>query len=308
MNARFHQYFVGLLTSGMAAASANAALTIDLNFDNTSGFFTDTAKTTIQTAANNLVGLMQDNLTSITPNAIIGNTWTAYYHNPADMNTTASLGNPTIAADHLTIYVGAYDMGAGVLGVGGPGWYGASGSQSFLNTVVARGQAGALVDTPTDFGPWGGSMAFSTATAWSVSLATPNAGTIDLYSVAIHEMAHILGFGTADSWVNQINGSRQFTGLYSVSLNGGNVPVSTDNGHWNNGTMSVVYGTSTLQETAMDPDITIGTRKYFTQLDYAGMRDIGWNIPAVPEPAAMAVVTGCGLLVFGWVRRARRAA
>ena len=42
------------------------------------------------------------------------------------------------------------------------------------------------------------------------------------------------------------------------------VPLSADCGHWANNTQSVVYGTATAQEAAMDPDLLNGTRKRFT--------------------------------------------
>ena len=51
-----------------------------------------------------------------------------------------------------------------------------------------------------------------------------------------------------------------------------------DRAHWANGTQSVVYGGSTAQEAAMDPDLQNGTRKRFTELDAAAMKDIGWEV------------------------------
>ena len=53
----------------------------------------------------------------------------------------------------------------------------------------------------------------------------------------------------------------------------------------------------------MDPDITTGSRKFFTDLDYTGLTDIGWQVTAVPEPIEYAMVTGLGLLLFGLYRR-----
>jgi hypothetical protein len=44
----------------------------------------------------------------------------------------------------------------------------------------------------------------------------------------------------------------------------------------------VVYGGTTTQEAAMDPDLQNGTRKRFTALDAAAMRDIGWEVIAPP--------------------------
>ena len=57
--------------------------------------------------------------------------------------------------------------------------------------------------------------------------------------------------------------------------------------HWANSTMSVVYGGSTAQEAAMDPDLQNGTRKRFTALDAAALKDIGWEVIAPPPPTAI---------------------
>jgi hypothetical protein len=49
--------------------------------------------------------------------------------------------------------------------------------------------------------------------------------------------------------------------------------------------MSVVYGSSTAQEAAMDPDVQNGTRKRFTELDAAAMKDIGWDVIPLAGPS-----------------------
>ena len=45
--------------------------------------------------------------------------------------------------------------------------------------------------------------------------------------------------------------------------------------------MSKILGTNTVQEAAMDPTITQGTRKRLTALDAAALTDVGWTVGSV---------------------------
>jgi hypothetical protein len=117
----------------------------------------------------------------------------------------------------------------------------------------------------------------------------PSGNVIDFYSVAVHELAHALGFGEKSdqaltAWETHVSGS-SFFGQNAYNLYGGPVPLYTENqdlAHWAQGTSSVVYGTSLAQETAMDPDLANGTRRRFTELDAAAMKDLGWSVIALP--------------------------
>jgi hypothetical protein len=151
-----------------------------------------------------------------------------------------------------------------------------SGTSTFVNTVKARGQTGALgaAATQTDFGPWGGSLSFDNTVTWNSDGGAPASGENDFLSVAIHELGHLLGYGSADSWNNLVS-SNTFTGTNSVGVYGSNVPLA-GNSHWSN-TLSGV------PEPALDPSLTVGNRKVLTELDYAGLADIGWQTStAVP--------------------------
>jgi hypothetical protein len=54
----------------------------------------------------------------------------------------------------------------------------------------------------------------------------------------------------------------------------------------------------------MTASITSGTRKYFTDLDFAAMQDIGWQVTAVPEADTWAMLlAGLGLVGFATRRR-----
>ena len=303
----------GLLIAALLCTEASpSAQAIDIQFDFTfdsSNFFNGNLQrqNVLNAAALVFESRFTDTLSAITPGS--GNTWTATFENPST-GLTQSVVNRTIATNAIVVYVGARDLPGDTLGFGGPGGFSASGSQAFLDAVVLRGQTGANANPPTDFGPWGGSVAFDSLASWyfdqDVTTVESFGTSADFYSVAVHELAHLLGFGTAESWSTFVSGS-SFTGPKSMALNGGvAVPLSGDLSHWAEGVTGDVLSPVVRidQETALDPSIFDGTRKYFTDLDYAGMDDIGWTV--IPEPATtVLLISGLGLAVAR--RRAARA-
>jgi hypothetical protein len=148
-----------------------------------------------------------------------------------------------------------------------------------------------LISPPTDFGPWGGAISFDTGgTNWYFGQALPVPSTaIDFYSVALHEIGHILGIGdipsdgSASSWTTFVSGG-SFVGPAAEQANGGApVPLDAALHHWADGTISAGA------EAAMTPILDPGTRKLFTPLDFAGLTDIGWQVSA---PAATSLQFG----------------
>ncbi len=301
---RIHHVLLPLfaVTAAITAPSAGA-FTLLFDYSHDTGFFgvgTD-ARNRLEDAGAFFEGLIGDDLNAITPSG--GDSWMTSYSDPATGGPGFQF-NPSIPADTLVVYVGARDLGGSTLGEAGPGGWSGGGSPAWQENIRQRGEAGSTQSPgATDFAPWGGSLAMDSDTNWDYSL---DGSTLDpteshFYSVLIHEIGHILGYGTAASWTDQINGSNEFTGSASVASFGGDIPLQTGGGHWLNGTTSTVYGGSTSQEAAMDPSITIGTRKEFTDLDVAGLQDIGWEI--IPEPGSGALAL-LGLMLFA-TRRAR---
>jgi len=267
--------------------------------DDTNNFFASnpTAKVDLEAAGQFFDSLLSDSLTAINPSG--SNSWTATFTNPSTGNS-ASVSNLSIAANEILIFVGGLSLSGSTLGEGGPGGYSASGSQSWLNTVGARGQTGALASAPTDFGPWGGSVQFNSSASWYFDpdpSTSESFSANDFYSVALHEIGHVLGLGTAGSWNADISNGT-FTGANSEAAHGGTaVSLSADLAHWATGTMSTIYGTSTAQETAMSPALTTGTRKTFTTLDVAGLKDVGWMV--VPEPSSTTLLLVAAAMAAG---------
>ncbi len=257
-------------------------ITFDYSRD-TGNFFTQTHRDVLEAAADILSSSLTDTLDAIVPGG--SNTWTAKFTNPTT-GSNDSVAGLVVPADTLIIYVGARSLGAS-LAVAGPGGFSASGTTAWLDTVKARGETGALSSPASDFGPWGGQLSFNTATPWHVSLTTNGLESheSDFFSVAIHEMAHVLGFGISDSWDARVSGSN-FIGAASVAVYGGNVPISPAKTHWAEGTM---YNGV---EASMDPSLTNGTRRSFGDLDFAGLDDIGWAVDynAVSTPDAPTLI------------------
>lgn len=250
------------------------AIQFDYSLD-TAGFFNDPAKRAVlQQAANDIGSHLSANLPGVAASG--GNTYSVSFFNPATGQQVV-LNNPVLYANTLTVYAGGRAMSGGEAGVGGFGGFGAGGTQDWLTAIQARGVGGTML--------WGGSLAFDTTASWYTSLSgAPSGNQIDFYSVASHELGHLLGIGTAPSWFAQVSGGA-FHGGNADGVYGGGVPVYGDSAHWANGL--TVGGT----RAAMDPILQMGTRVGFSSLDYAALADIGWGVGSPTAPVVPVAPT-----------------
>jgi len=292
------------LATAAPTARAKVTISLDYSYDATNYNFFDpntaagqAARAALTRAASVYEDRLLDNLSAITPSN--GNTWVTDFTNPGNGQAHLQISNLSIPANTIKIFVGGRPLG-GAIGLGGPGGYTVTpvvGDTTWVPTVQFRGQSGASATVPSnDFGNWGGGISFDNSVAWNFSLAGPVPNANDFPTVATHEIAHVLGFGTAPSWKTRLTAQTTpfaqlqyvgpFTGTKAMALYGGPVPLESvppqtqsnvlvNASHFAPGTMSTAGVT---QETLMDPDITIGTRKRITLLDWAALDDIGYDL------------------------------
>jgi hypothetical protein len=310
---RLCQALIAFLAIGWASNFTRApavSIVLDYSYDSTNFFGAGNpggagagalAKSAIEATAAFYSSMLTDTLSAISkPADFHGSASGSVYHWNWSLNfsnpTTGAgvvINNSTIAADAFRIYVGARELGSTTLGFGGPGGAGYSTSfdgpgftpaenaqiatitNNFISDVTKRGET-------TGFAAWGGAMTFdSVGTTWHYNHTTaPTPGSNDFFSVAIHEMAHVFGLGASAAWQDLATGAT-FSGLAAKAAYGGVAPpLNTARDHWASGTNSVVFGTATVQEAAMDPEVTQGTRKRLTALDAGALTDIGWSVAA----------------------------
>ena len=293
------KYLPLALACALTADKPARAIVINISYQfDTQGFFDPQPRRDALEAAASVFEIFTDNLTAITPGTRynvgtpqeFADTWTAQFEHPGQAGN-ATVVDLTIASNTMIIYAGGKNLDGNTLGFGGPGGYNANGITSFVNAVGTRGQPNTTGSYPTDFGRWGGGITFDTLTSggqprtWHTNLNTlPAPGAVDLYTVAIHELGHLLGFalGTAqaplsfNTRLDEANGL--FIGPKVEEVYGGPAPTAADgSAHWQASVMSTVNGSS--QTAVMGPSIAPGLRRYFTALDYAAMADIGWQVP-----------------------------
>lgn len=276
-------------------------LTVAIQFDyshDTNHFFDDPSRRAIlELAGQHLGSQLNDSLAEIVPSG--GNTWSMSFNDPSGFENL-SLQNATVPKDTLVVFVGATNLD--VLAFGGPGTITADGSNDWLDLVSARGQVGAFDSPPSDFGPWGGSITFDSNRNWYFGATTKGltSSRYDFLSVAVHELGHVLGIGTAGSWERFVVGRQTLapavTGEHTVAEydgGSGNVPLQ-DRAHFREHLQEGGH------EVAMDPTLQNGTRKLFTALDFAALADVGWEVNGVgsseslppPESQVINVTTG----------------
>jgi hypothetical protein len=260
----------------------SVTINIDYSYDANNFFNTPDKRSLMQAAADVVAsGLSSDALSAIVTSG--GDTWAARFPNPAT-GALQSVANLVVPANTIDIYVGGRSLtDTGEAGSGSTGGYSATGDPAWLSTVVGRGDSGALGPAPSSFAPWGGAIAFDmSSTSWFSGTTTAGltSAQTDFFTVAEHEIGHVLGIGTSASWFSHVTGD-VFTGPASMAFYGGPVPLGPDDAHFAEGLQS--DGTSAV----MEPELAPGTRLLFTDLDYAGLADVGWAIQR-PSPTTVA--------------------
>lgn len=328
----------GLLSTPLVSSAISVSFSLQSGID---PFFTPTALATIQKAAadvssaitTTLAGL--NNLHYTGSNGITTTTadWTLSYLDPTNGITTINLSTASQPANDFHIFIASRPLSGTTLGLGSPGGAGAAvngtgqaaelpGALDNLETNSNLGMTrggpplGTISDSlggvPFDlsFGYALGSLVFDNDSVWNLDYNTlPSAGQNDLYSVAVHEMLHTLGFGGGQTWTSHASGT-DWTGTAVISLLGSGANVLSAGADHVNGSLTGhplvngVFQTGTSQAPIMSPSLLVGTRGYITDLDLAFLTDMGWQTVSVPEPGSTAFLVIGGLAFLS--RRSRR--
>ena len=252
---------------------------IKIRFDyslDTNSFFTLERRNLLAIAADSMVSRFSDDLAAVNISANSNGSYKIFH--PSN-GTPFEIPTKTLAANEIVIYAGARDLPDDERGLGA-GVNSFRGTQDFVDEIIGRGESGAVGDAgrQTDIAPSFGSITFDNKdTDWyfGADAAGFKNGDVDFLTIASHELAHAIGFGTANSWSNLASGGG-FTGAKSKAVHpgGGNVPV--DGGHW---AASVYPDSPTIMTADLSRQIgTDGQRVLFSALDFAAMDDIGWDV------------------------------
>ena len=143
----------------------------------------------------------------------------------------------------------------------------------------------------TNFEPWAGTISFNSEIDWDFSLDNPSPNQIDFISVALHEIGHILGVGTAPIF-DILGAGGAFSGVNALAENGGNpIPLEQDLGHVQEG-----FNSNTV---LFDPSKNSG-RNLPTNIDLALLADIGYEIDGfTTQGSTPEVATAGGETIFG---------
>lgn len=183
-----------------------------------------------------------------------------------------------------------------------------------IATTTSFGEASANIDL--HFGPVLGSMWFDDSPSgastereswevnndyWHFNHTTPvESGKVDVYSTAMHELLHVLGYGTSEEWGKLVFGE-DWNGANVIEiLETGEGVLSKDGDHILDGFLSPGYKDGELGSPVLSPTIAPSDRLQITELDIAFLEDSGYEIAAIPEPSAQA------LLLFGAFALGRR--
>ena len=238
-------------------------ITFDFRFD-TNGFF-DSAerRNTLEAAASIWESLILDEFDDLPP----GIPLTLFDPQTGDLIELET----DFVIDDLVIFVGARDLD-GPIALGGPSGFGPVPADSPIVSRIGG----------DDFEPFAGTIAFEEDNPWFFDQTPDTADDVpanqdDFLSITLHEIGHVLGFGTSDAFSNLTNSDGIFTGANATEINNGEPVPIIDDFHFPDGF------TFNGQATLLDPSITVGTRVLPTPIDSGVLADIGFQIVEISE-------------------------
>lgn len=250
---------------GDAAKSPEVTFKIELDYRfDTAGFFADPARKKALEGACRIWGrLIKDSFANVPKGTFIK------VRNPEKPTEPAVALTLESEIDDLLLFVGSSNLPSGVTGMASP----TAGLSGITDVDLASSLQKRFDGTP--FQPWTAWISFDSGTDFyfdpdpESGHAVPS-GQLDFVSVALHEIAHTLGFGTADAFASNAAGAT-FTGTKTKALFGGPLPLTADRSHVPNGTMSGA------QRMLMDVSDGAGARYLPTPLDRAVLEDLGFH-------------------------------
>lgn len=278
------------------------------------------ARHTLGIAAGLLAGLVEDELAAISDQPDLrgesGGTldfsWSFEFLNPDTGHPVDPIQDKTkdkeIAADTIVIYVGAReniigDDGQAKLAVAQPARYvdrstisGTPSNDLMLQQFAFEKRN--MERQHEGFSPAVGMISFDSLSPFhyfdqhGISLPPPN--QYSFFTVALHEIMHVLGVGSSTQW-NNLAVDNYLRGRNSVAVQGGNIPLNSHADHVEQSVASdlppdgLLLGLPSPQSPILTPNIAIGKLHIPTQLDLAMLVDIGWSIPSSLPMASLGV-------------------
>lgn len=256
------------------------SITFDYRFDQ-SGFFDDPhRRAVLEEAGAQWEAIIQDDFDAL-PAGISFD-----LRNPSGSGTRTVTLTETV--DDIIIFVGAYALDGATLALAGP-----DGGTAAGDVLAARISPDFRGTGPvSDFEPWAGVISFNPNSSWYFGFGQPGSTQNDFFSVAVHEIAHVLGVGTSgafDSWIVDM----AFTGPNAQAVNHDQpIPLADDHAHVEDG----FHGDAVL----LDPTLVTGTRVLLSNYDKALLADIGYEIEGfLKQGYTPAIATSAGERIFG---------